>query len=478
MAGDRDTLTALDTEFLYAETPITPMHVGGLSTYRAAPWLDARGRIRIGPLRTHILAKLADVPRLHQRPVWPPGHAGRPHWVEDPGFDVRRHVHPLHLRAGSTDDDLLDVAAELFRTQLDRRRPLWELWFIDGLSDGRAAVVEKIHHSLVDGIGGVDVAMMLLDLTPDAPLPAPPHPAPADVRSPLALLADAARAAASEPFVLGRDVASMAVHPLRTAGRAWRLGQAAASVAGELVAPRSSLNRRVGTHRFYRVVRRSLPDVRAAGRVLGGTVNDVVLTAVTAGFHELFSVHDESLRGAPLHALVPVSVRAAHEHQDLGNRVAAMLVPLPIAETETRARFDEVLREVRRAKRRHQVELAAAVVSAADHMPEPLLAAMGRLVHHQPLVNVVVTNVPGPPVPLYLRGAECLEMFPLCPLARNTAISVGILSYGDALTLGLWGDSDRVPDLPLLIEAIEDSFDDLQKLAAGVTPVRAAAGRR
>lgn len=478
MGDDHGALRALDTAFLYAETPVTPMHVGSLSTYRPGPWFDDRGRVRLEQLRAHIAAKAADVPRLRQRPSWPPAHAGRPHWVDDPGFDIRRHVRTLHLPEGSGEDELLRAASTAFGTPIDVGHPLWEMWFVDGLRDGRMALIEKLHHALVDGIGGVDVAMMLLDLTPDEPAPNGVHTPPPEGRSPLAMLVDAAGNAVREPWAIGRTAASAATHPVRTLRTGRQLAGAFRSVVGELIAPRSSLYGAIGMDRTYRVVRRSLPQVRATAKALGGTVNEVVLAAVTAGLHDLFDARDEDLRGAPLHALVPVSVRSGDEHNDLGNRVAAMLVPLPVTETGDRQRFDEVARAARYARRHHQPELSAAVLAAADHWPEAVVATIGRLVHHQPSITIVVTNVPGPPIPLYLGGAELLEMFPLCPLARNTPFSVAILSYCDQLTLGLWADDVLVPDLGVLLAGIERGFDALDALAGPRPPAPRARARR
>lgn len=476
---DRDTLHALDAGFLYLESPRTPMHVGSLSFYDGGPWLDEEGLIDLDPIRRHIADRVRTMPRLRQRPVWPPGRLGRPHWVDDPSFDVARHVQALHLPPGSTEADVLRLTATVFRPPLSRQHPLWELWFVDGLADGRAVVIEKIHHALVDGIGGVDVAMMLLDVAPVGPpavvAPQPRPPAP----SAWSLLAATARTVVGEPLVLGRRTFDVVFHPARAVRTAVALGSAARSLAGELIAPRTSLNRPVGDGRTYLVVRRHLPTVRDAAHRLGGTVNEIALAAVTAGFHELFEDRNEDLGGAPLHALVPVSRRLPSEHEDLGNRVAVMVVPLPVAESDPRARFDEIARSARRARAAHQPDLTASLLAAADHLPEPLLPVVNALVHHQPLVNVVVTNVPGPPVRLYLVGAELLETFPLIPLARNLDVSVGILSYDDQLTLGLWADDARMPDLPQLVAAIDRGFDDLEALSGArpATTGRAPAGR-
>jgi WS/DGAT/MGAT family acyltransferase len=360
--------------------------------------------------------------------------------------------------------------AALNMTLLDRAHPLWELWFVDGLEGGRVAMVEKIHHALVDGIGGVDLAMMLLD---PAPNPPPPRPAPisqavaASQPSGLALLGEAMETAIERPFVLGRHLVSMTTHPARTVKTARELACAVGSLAPEPFAPRSSLNNAIGPRRHYQIIRCSLGDVRATGHALGGTINDVVLTAVAAGLADLLAARHDEIPGA-VHALVPVSLRGADEHRALGNRVAAMIVPLPVEKGTLQDHFLAVRQATRFAKRHHQQELALAIVTMPEYWPEALVAAVSKLIHRQPFANLVVTNVPGPPVPLYLMGSEMLEVFPLVPLARNLTLSIGILSYGQELTMGLWADSDRCADLGLLASGIEGALAALGARARSV----------
>ncbi len=491
--GDR--LRALDAAFLYLEGPDTPMHLGTLGLYDGAGWRDERGRLDLSGVRRHVRSRLAVIPRLRQRPVWPRGRSGRPWWADDAAFDLDRHVRAVRVRRPGSERQLLSLVESLHMELLDRDHPLWELWFVDGLPGGVVAVVEKLHHALVDGIGGVDLAMMLLDPVRTAP-PSPGEPpaavdgaasltgavhrrpalldpvaaalsSPADrVATALALVGGVARAAAEGTAATGRAAAAATAHPLRTAATAGRLAIAAGSVARDLVAPRSPINGTVGTRRFYRIVRWSLDDARAAAHGLGGTVNDVALAAVTAGLRDLLRERGDDLGGADLHALVPVSVRAGDEHRDLGNRVAAMIVPLPVGLPDAEPRFATVHRAVRSARADHQPELSLALLELPEHWPEPVLAAATGLVHHQPLVNVVVTNVPGPPVPLYLAGAELLEVFPIVPLARNLDVSLGVLSYGSHLTVGIWADRDRLPDVEVLVEGIGRGFAELSRAGA------------
>lgn len=454
-------LSALEAAFLHAESPRTPMHVGSLATYDGAGWRDSHGDLRMDAIRDHINARLAIVPRLRQRVVWPPGHAGRARWSDDSRFDIRHHVRRIRLPHPGDDRALLAITSKLHMQLLDPDRPLWELWFVDGLHDGRVGMVEKIHHAMVDGIGGVDVGMLLLD---PAPLPSTggaPDYRPVPAPRPLRLLADTVRRQAEEPIEIGRELWHWVAHPAETVDEATELIAAVRSVKDDLMAPRSSLNAPVGDTRRYEVVRFSLEEARAIGRALGGTVNDVVLTAVAAGLRHLLETRHEEIDAQVLHALVPVSVRAAAEHESLGNRVAGMVVPLPVGDVEPRTRFALVAEAVRSRKAAHQPDLVGSLLAIPEHWPEPMIAAFSQLIHRQPTVNLVVTNVPGPPMPLYLMGARLLELFPVVPLGGNLTVSVGVLSYNGQLTLGLFADRRRFGDLHVFAAAIEAAFAEL-----------------
>jgi WS/DGAT/MGAT family acyltransferase len=242
-----------------------------------------------------------------------------------------------------------------------------------------------------------------------------------------------------------------------------KAGRAATTLLSrQTVAPRSSINQPIGRHRRYEVVRQSMAGIKEIRESLGGTVNDVVLAAVTGGLRHLLLGRGERVDGRPLEALVPVSLRAEGEHLTLGNRVAAMLVPLPIAETDARERFAQVRAMIGMRKERQQAALSAALLDTTDHWPAALSALTAGLIHRQPLVNVVVTNVPGPQFPLYAGGARMLETFPIVPLGGNLDVSIGILSYDGQLTLGLYADAATCPDVALLAEGIEKAFLELR----------------
>lgn len=454
-------LSALETGFLHAESPRTPMHVGSLATYDGAGWRDSHGDLRMEALREHINARLAIVPRLRQRVVWPPGRAGRARWSDDPRFDIRHHVRRTRLPHPGNDRALLAITSKLHMQLLDPDRPLWELWFVDGLTDGRVGVVEKIHHAMVDGIGGVDVGMLLLDPAPLPSTEGTPEYRPEPTPRPLRLLADTILRQAEEPIEVGRELWHWVAHPAGTVEEATELVAAWRSVKDDLAAPRSSLNAPVGETRRYEVVRFSLDEARAIGRALGGTINDVVLTAVASGLRHLLETRHEVIDSQVVNVLVPVSLRTDAEHESLGNRVTGMIVPLPIGDVEPQARFALVAGAVRSRKAAHQPDLLGSLLAIPEHWPEPMIAAFSQLIHRQPMVNLVVTNVPGPPMPLYLMGARLLELFPVVPLGGNLTVSVGVLSYNGQLTIGLFADRRRFGDLHVFAGAIEAAFAEL-----------------
>lgn len=459
-------LSALEAAFLYMESPTTPMHVGSVSIYEGQLWRDQRGDLDLGRLRCYVRDRLAGIPTLRRHPVWPAGPAGRPRWVEDPDFHISRHVRSMRVADPGSDEQLFSAAEDLLMSLLDRSHPLWELWFVDGLRDGRVAVVEKIHHALVDGIGGVDLAIMLLDYEP---FPARPDiadaAAPTRVPSRIELLSSTVTEAVTGPPELALRTIDAFAHPMRSARSARNLAKAIAAVSrpqggGDIRAPRVFINERVGTKRSYQVVRRSLGETRDTAHALGGTINDVILSAVAGGFGSFMTRRGDDVE--TIRVLVPISQRAAHEHELLGNRVTGMVVPLPVAPMQPLERFQAARDGARWARNTGEGELASRLLQLSEYLPEPFVAGISRLIHHQPFINLVVTNVPGPTNALYLMGGRMLEAFPVVPLVGNLTLSIGILSYLDQLTIGLWGDRASFPDLNVLAGEIDRGFDDLE----------------
>jgi WS/DGAT/MGAT family acyltransferase len=449
-------LSALDASFLDMERPDLPMHVGAVCIFEGAPLLTPRGAFRFDEVAEEFAARLTLAPKLRRRLMTVPFGLGRPVWVDDVHFDIADHLHLVRLPSPGTDRELLDLAAELHMHLLDRTRPLWEYWFVEGVEGGRIGVVQKIHHSLVDGVSGADLSTVLLDLDragrhaesdPWNPAPSP---------SPLALL--------------GRSLAQNvtdAIAELRTLGRLRQAATPLATLAAHHpVAPPCSLNRPVGDHRRLEIVRQSLADIQHARIRLGGTVNDIVLAAVAGGVRQQLLARGDDVDGMLLNALVPVSVRAADEHGTLGNRVSALIAPLPVGAPDATARLRFAQDAIRSLRDRHEEAGTQFLLDLTAHAPPLLTGALSRLVHHQPFVNVVVTNVPGPQFPLYSMGAEMLDVWPIVPLAHNLSVGVAAFSYNGRLTIGLNADAVSCPDVDVLAKGIAASFDELYDLAA------------
>jgi diacylglycerol O-acyltransferase len=458
-----DRLSALDASFLHLEQPDTPMHVGALTVFEGAPFVTPAGQFRLADVRTLVEARLARIPRFRKRVQPVPLDAAHPIWVDDDHFDIAHHVRLTTLPAPGDRAQLLAHFEQIQARRLDRRRPLWELWFVDGLEGGEVALIQKTHHALVDGVSSVDVATVLLDFSPDVewlpPTPWRPEPAPTPGR----LLIDAVRDQLTDPAGLGAGRPGPA--PL-DGERLARLTRSVASLAeGGVTAPRTSLNRPVGRSRRFACVRRPLDEVQAVRRELGGTVNDVVLAGVAGGLGRLLDQRGELTPDLTLKAFCPVSVRDDDERLRLGNRVSGMVVALPVAERDPAARLERVRATTAHLKASEQAAGASALLGLTEYAPAPLLGLATRLAPRQRLFNLVCTNVPGPQVPLYCMGARMLEAYPMVPLAQNLSLGIAILSYCGHLHVGLLADRDQWDDLDVLEAGLDDAFAELHKAA-------------
>ena len=459
-------LSALDASFIEIESPTTPMHIGSLSRFEGGPLRDPSGAIRMDAIRELVNERIALVPRFRQRIMGVPFGAGRPVWVDDGDFDVTYHVNLTTLPSPGSPEQLRHLTEHLHMQLLDRSRPLWELWVVDGLADGTVGLIEKIHHALVDGVSSVDVAMTLFDTSPDhtvaQPVPWTARRAP----GPVSLLSRSLLVQATDPLKTLTSAVRRLGHPRASRARIERLLRAGQTLASrQTLAPAASINRPVGRTRRFEAVRQSMGDIDETRAGLGGTLNDIVLAAVAGGLRYLMQARGDGAPETALNVLVPVSLRTGDEHLLLGNRVGAMIVPLPTQEPDPVRRLRAVCAATSERKARHQADAVAALMSGAEHLPEPLVGAVGRLVHHQPFVNVVVTNVPGPPCPLFLLGARLLDSLPIVPLGGNLDVSVGVLSYDGQLTLGLLADAATCPDVAVLAEGIDKAFAELRYAA-------------
>jgi diacylglycerol O-acyltransferase / wax synthase len=464
-----DRLTGLDSSFLHLERDSAHMHVAGCMVFEGtAPTYDE--------LVEQIGSRLHLVPRYRQRLAFVPFNQGRPVWVDDPHFNIGFHVRHTALPRPGGEDKLRRLAGRVFSQSLDRSRPLWELWLVEGLSDDRFAILSKTHHSLVDGVSGVDIATVLFDSSPDpVPVAGPDHewiprPLPTDAQ----LLADALLERATVPAEIVRGVRATLRGPRHVAGR---LGEALGGVgamarAGLQMAPSSPFNVRIGPHRRFTWVRGDLNQFKAVKNALGGTVNDVVLAAVAGALGRYLRLHGEPTEDLVLKAMVPVSVRADVERGALGNRVAAMWAPLPVGLGDPVQRLLTIGQAMEGIKESGQAVGAQVLTELSGFAPPTIMAQAARLQARQRLFNLVVTNVPGPQFPLYMLGRELEAMYPMVPLAENQALGIAIMSYNGQLNFGLNADYDALTDLEALADELRASIEELVAVAGESVEVR------
>ena len=462
MAGDR--LTGLDASFLHIEDASSHMHVGSVMTFEGPP-----------PPYDELLEtferRLPLVPRYRQRLAFVPFAQGRPAWVDDPHLNLRYHVRNTALPSPGSERQLKDLAGRVFSQQLDRDKPLWEVWLVDGLEDDRFAVLSKTHHALVDGISGVDIISVLFDTAPEPAAPTDPGERwlPRPLPSRAQLLAEALLERATIPAEIARSVKAIFRGPRRIAEgvRDAAVGVGAMAWAGLNPAPSSPYNRNIGPHRRFTWVRADLGELKAIKDELGGTVNDVVLATVAGALGRHLRRRGHNTNGLELKAMVPVSVRAEVERGALGNRVAAMMAPLPVWCQDPVARLDIVSEQLKGLKSGGQAVGAQVLTDLSGFAPPTIMDQASRLIARQRFFNVVVTNVPGPQFPLYLLGRRMIDPFPMVPLVRNQALGIALLSYDGRINFGLVGDFDLLWDIDDLAEDLQLSLDELAA-AAGV----------
>jgi WS/DGAT/MGAT family acyltransferase len=461
-----DRLSSLDTSFLHMERPEYPMHVGALIILEGAPLFDAEGHFRIREVRELVESRLPLMPRFRRKLMLVPYDQGRPVWVDDDRFDITYHVRHTALPKPGTWEQLVALTTRILEHLLDRDRPLWELWFVEGMENGNVALIQKSHHALIDGVSGVDVATLLLDATPDHAPPVVQEWSPQPAPTPSQLLLDSLHERITQPAEMVRSVRSVLRGPRRAFDRAQELARSMSTlVTRDTIAPRTSINVQTGRHRRLSVARIPLAEVKEIRRVLDGTVNDVLLAGVAGGLRRLLVHRGDSTEDLHLRALCPVSVRSDDQRGALGNKVSAMFVNLPVDNRPALERLRAISAQTADLKERRQAVGAEMIFEMSDYIAPTLVSLAARVVHRQPFVNLVVTNVPGPQFPLYMMGARLLEPFPIVPITRNLSLVVGILSYDGTLHFGLWGDRDAAADLEVLASGIEDAFTELLKIA-------------
>lgn len=460
----QERLSALDTSFLHLETPTTPMHISSLAVYEGpAPAAEE--------LRSHLEQRLPLVPRFSQRLEHVPLNGHRPVWVCDPEFDLDTHLHHVALPAPGTETQLRDLAGRILSQPLCRAKPLWEMWLIDGLERGRFAVLSKTHHALWDGVSGVDLHSVLLDAEADPGLergiePSRPDPPPTRAQVATAALRDHV----AEGWKFVRGAFRTVREPRRTLRTVAEFAAGGAALAASMVrpAPPCSLNGGIGSGRRYAMGRASLDHVRRLKKHYGTTVNDAVLASVAGGLRH-WQVH-RGVEPRDMKVMVPVSVRDPGDREAFGNRVVMVVVPLPVTQEAPVLRLRTVHASMQLAKSSAQISAGKAFVQMSELLPPAVVAGISRAQAYLRSFNLLVTNIPGPGFPLYLRGRRLLELFPQAPLAANQGLSVAALSYDGRISFGLLADHKLLPDIDVLAEGIERSMDELTSKVVDYRP--------
>ena len=450
-------LSPQDASFLHLEDLVSHMHIGAVAILEGPP-------PPYDELAARVEANLPQAPRYRQKVHFVPLALGRPVWVDDPHFNLSYHLRRTALPEPGGDEQLRLLVGRVMSQQLDRHKPLWEMWMIEGLSERRWALLTKMHHSVVDGVSGSELLSAILDdeREPDRPRPEPwrPERQPSGVE--LAVRSIGGRALSPVSGLRSRPGSPRAV-----AERAAATVQGLLTMSGILRPPPASfLNGPIGPHRRWDWARSRLSDVKRVRDAFGGTVNDVVLTAIAGGFRELLASRGERTDRA-VRSLVPVSVRSPEEHGEYNNRVSAMFAELPVGIEDPVERLAAVHRQMEKLKRSHEAVAGDVLVGLSGFAPAMLLSLGLRTVTQVPQrnVNTVTTNVPGPQRPLYAAGRRMLECFPYVPLAGHVRVGVAIFSYDGALGFGVTGDWDEAPDIGVLCRGIERAMAALVEAA-------------
>ena len=465
-----ETLSPQDASFLHIETDRSQMHIGGVSIFAGpAPAYDA--------VRAMVEGKLDAVPRYRQRVRFPPLGVGRPVWVDDPHFNIAYHVRHTALPDPGGDAQLRALTGRVMSQSLDRSKPLWEMWMVEGLEDGRWALMNKVHHCMVDGISATDLLAVMLDPEPIEPTvseprrwAAPPEPSGAQVF--VHSLVESLR-----PDEVVKGAVRTLRSPREAISSAGRFGSALVANLDALRPVDSTLTGSVGPHRRWSWANADLADVKAIRKGLGGTVNDIVLTAIAGGFRELLLARGEDVAGRTVRTMVPVSIRASDQRGEMNNRVSAVFADLPVGIADPVDRLAAVREQMSGLKAGHNAVAGEVLTSLSGFAPSMLLALGMRAVARssRATFETATTNVPGPQIPLYAAGREMVASYPYVPIGAGVRLVVAIFSYNGALTFGVTGDYDAVPDIEVLSNGIEASMEELLATARDDRPAPARA---
>ena len=457
-------MTSLDSSFLHLETRNTHMHIGGIAIFEPGPWKSDDERFEA--LVKHIQPRLDLMPRYRQKVAFLPLNVDTPVWQDDEHFDITFHVKRAALPGRGGRQELCNFVERVFSRQLDRRRPLWELYYIEGLTGGRWALLTKTHHSLVDGLAALELATVLMDTTADY------HPPvegsrwrPDKETGTLGLIFKMLQDRAASPIGLVRSAVGAASNPRRLAAAVAKGAGALAVVSRELQAPKGPLNGPTGPTRTYCYSRFQLDEFKEIKTAFGATINDVVLGVVAGGFRKYLEIHDEDVDHLSIQALCPVSLRDDQQKTALGNVLSMMIVKLPIDEPFPAARMRKAKANVDRLKKSRQALGADLLLKLAGFAPATLHALVARVSLRTMNYNTIVTNVPGPQRPLYTLACKLETALPIAFLYEGQQIATAIFSYLGSINFGYIADRHAVPDLPQLAECMEESLAELLDVA-------------
>ena len=469
-------MSPVDALFLHAEDGVTHMHIGSCSIFAGPP-------PAIDEITMLVESKLPLLTRYRQKVRFVPAALGHPVWVDDPNFQLGYHVRHSALPSPGDEHDLENLMGRLMSQELDRTRPLWEVWVVEGLPADRWALISKVHHCMVDGVSGIDLMTVLLDTdrasTTQPIQPWNPAPEPSDTL----LALHALGRLATSPVRQLETWRSAGMHPRQAWNQLGDVASGLRSFAGRVLAPSrpTSIDGAIGSHRRWAAGRCDLDDVKAVRRAFGGSVNDVVLSVISGAFRTLLIERGDPVDEVVLRSLVPVSVRHPDDHT-ANNQVSLIVAELAVGIEDPVQRLESMHQQMAALKASHQVTAGEAVVAGAEFVP-PVLFALGAraamaMLRNVPqkIVNTVTTNVPGPQFPLYALGREMLEYLPFVPLSEGVPIGVAILSYNGHLSFGITGDYDAVPDVHAMAQRIEAEMTELRKRAD--RPALAVSARR
>ena len=477
-------LNSLDSSFLHLETRNTHMHIGGIAVFEAGPWTNHEERYKA--LVRHVEPRLDLMPRYRQKIAFLPMNVDLPVWQDDESFDIGFHVKRAALPSPGGRRELSDLVERVFSRPLDRRRPLWELYYIEGLEGNRWALLTKTHHALVDGLGSLELATVLMDTSSDYRPPVEGSRWQAEKETgTLGLVFKALQMRAASPVGLVKNAVGAASHPGRLAAALARGAGAVAVMSRELSTPQGPLNGPTGPTRTYWYSRFQLEEFKEIKRAFGATINDVVAGVVSGGLRKYLEIHDEDVDHLSIQALMPVSLRDDKQKTALGNVLSMMIVRLPVDEPFPAARMRKARANIDRLKKSRQALGADILLKLAGFAPATLHAMVARASLRTMNYNTIVTNVPGPQWPLFTLGCRLETALPIAFLYEGQQVATAIFSYLGSINFGYIADRHAFPDLPRLGECMEESFAELLAVArasqAGpdaATPSRTAARRK